>query len=250
MNPDYTHIGVGYANSSGGYRHYWVQMFTGVRGGSTTTDTSKPDTSKPDDTTTTTPDTPNPSNPSNPSGQEKQVERILFSTPIVTTYPNHQYIVTLVDQNSRTIQDGITWLNESPDLISFDESRFMVNSKGQTGTAYLTAQYQGKIARLTIRIMESKDKVGLSTLSTTMNVGETRSTILYIYDFSKFYGQDYTCTWSVDDPSIVSLEESTYDGDPSVRFTALKVGDAKITCRVTGADGSIAEEYCFVHVLG
>ncbi|MCI9394399.1 MAG: hypothetical protein HFF35_06565, partial [Oscillospiraceae bacterium] len=192
----------------------------------------------------------NPSNPSNPSGQEKQVERILFSTPIVTTYPNHQYIVTLVDQNSRTIQDGITWLNESPDLISFDESRFMVNSKGQTGTAYLTAQYQGKIARLTIRIMESKDKVGLSTLSTTMNVGETRSTILYIYDFSKFYGQDYTCTWSVDDPSIVSLEESTYDGDPSVRFTALKVGDAKITCRVTGADGSIAEEYCFVHVLG
>ena len=120
----------------------------------------------------------------------------------------------------------------------------MVNSKGQTGTAYLTAQYQGKIARLTIRIMESKDKVGLSTLSTTMNVGETRSTILYIYDFSKFYGQDYTCTWSVDDPSIVSLEESTYDGDPSVRFTALKVGDAKITCRVTGADGSIAEEYC------
>lgn len=29
LNPDFTHIGVGYASSSGGYRHYWVQMFVG-----------------------------------------------------------------------------------------------------------------------------------------------------------------------------------------------------------------------------
>ena len=31
MNPDFTHIGVGYIQTNGGYRHYWVQMFTGKR---------------------------------------------------------------------------------------------------------------------------------------------------------------------------------------------------------------------------
>lgn len=29
LNPNYTHLGVGYVNTPGGYRHYWVQMFVG-----------------------------------------------------------------------------------------------------------------------------------------------------------------------------------------------------------------------------
>lgn len=29
LNPDFTHIGVGYFNAPGGYHHYWVQMFVG-----------------------------------------------------------------------------------------------------------------------------------------------------------------------------------------------------------------------------
>lgn len=33
LNPNFTHIGVGYAYEPGStYRHYWVQMFTGIRG--------------------------------------------------------------------------------------------------------------------------------------------------------------------------------------------------------------------------
>ena len=32
LNPDFTHIGVGYIQGGGGYGHYWVQLFVGVRG--------------------------------------------------------------------------------------------------------------------------------------------------------------------------------------------------------------------------
>lgn len=32
LNKDYTHIGVGYVSSPGGYHHYWVQMFVGKQG--------------------------------------------------------------------------------------------------------------------------------------------------------------------------------------------------------------------------
>ncbi len=32
LDPDFTHIGVGYASSNSGYRHYWVQMFVGRSG--------------------------------------------------------------------------------------------------------------------------------------------------------------------------------------------------------------------------
>ncbi|MCI8478875.1 MAG: hypothetical protein HFE97_11200 [Oscillospiraceae bacterium] len=47
LNPNYTHIGVGYASSSSGYRHYWVQMFVGTK--------QVPDTPTPTPTATHTP---------------------------------------------------------------------------------------------------------------------------------------------------------------------------------------------------
>ena len=55
--------------------------------------------------------------------------------------------------------------------------------------------------------------------------------------------------WSVDDPSVLTLDERvSSQGNPSVHFQAMKAGDARITCQVTMADGSSAEAYCFVHV--
>ena len=100
-----------------------------------------------------------------------------------------------------------------------------------------------------MRIIPTADQIDLSCLSTTMSVDGYGSTELYVFSTSRFYNQDCTVTWTVDDPSILTLEERTSSaGNPSVRFQARRTGDACITCRVTMADGSTAEEYCFAHV--
>ena len=54
--------------------------------------------------------------------------------------------------------------------------------------------------------------------------------------------------WSVDRPDILTLEETTINGNYAVRFTANRLGDAVITCHVTLPDGSSTEAYCCVSV--
>lgn len=68
-----------------------------------------------------------------------------------------------------------------------------------------------------------------------------------MFSTSKYCGQDYTVSWSVNDPSVLALE--TVAGDTSrVRFTGKRAGDAYVVCRVSLPDGSTAEERCYVHV--
>lgn len=74
-------------------------------------------------------------------------------------------------------------------------------------------------------------------------------TQLYVYEsWGKEHG-GYTITWSVDDPYVLSLKETEVNGLPAVSFQGLHVGNAKITCRVTCADGTAAEAYCYVTVI-
>ena len=239
LNAKFTHIGVGYQHSAGStYGHYWVQMFTGTSSvpDSPGTGTQPPSTQKPD---TQKPDTQLPS-----SGEGG----ILFSCPTITLYPGGTYSLSVLEHNMRSAS-GVTWSNESPDLLRLNGNGSSVTALAERGTGYLTASRNGETIRLTVRIIPTADQIALSCLSTTMSVDGYGSTELYVFSTSRFYNQDCTVTWTVDDPSILTLEERTSSaGNPSVRFQARRTGDACITCRVTMADGSTAEEYCFAHV--
>ena len=244
LNAKFTHIGVGYQHSAGStYGHYWVQMFTGTSSvpdspgtGTQTPSTQPPSTQKPD---TQKPDTQLPS-----SGEGG----ILFSCPTITLYPGGTYSLSVLEHNMRSAS-GVTWSNESPDLLRLNGNGSSVTALAERGTGYLTASRNGETIRLTVRIIPTADQIALSCLSTTMSVDGYGSTELYVFSTSRFYNQDCTVTWTVDDPSILTLEERTSSaGNPSVRFQARRTGDACITCRVTMADGSTAEEYCFAHV--
>lgn len=242
LNAKFTHIGVGYQHSAGStYGHYWVQMFTGTNAvpdspgtGTQTPSTQKPETAPPQ----TTPTQP----PSSGEGG------ILFSCPTITLYPGGTYSLSVLEHNMRSAS-GVTWSNESPDLLRLNGNGSSVTALAERGTGYLTASRNGETIRLTVRIIPTADQIALSCLSTTMSVDGYGSTELYVFSTSRFYNQDCTVTWTVDDPSILTLEERTSSaGNPSVRFQAHRTGDACITCRVTMADGSTAEEYCFAHV--
>ncbi len=244
LNAKFTHIGVGYQHSAGStYGHYWVQMFTGTNAvpdspgtGTQTPSTQTPSTQKPD---TQKPDTQLPS-----SGEGG----ILFSCPTITLYPGGTYSLSVLEHNMRSAS-GVTWSNESPELLRLNGNGSSVTALAERGTGYLTASRNGETIRLTVRIIPTADQIALSCLSTTMSVDGYGSTELYVFSTSRFYNQDCTVTWTVDDPSILTLEERTSSaGNPSVRFQARRTGDACITCRVTMADGSTAEEYCFAHV--
>ena len=239
LNAKFTHIGVGYQHSAGStYGHYWVQMFTGTSSvpDSPGTGTQPPSTQKPD---TQKPDTQLPS-----SGEGG----ILFSCPTITLHPGGTYSLSVLEHNMRSAS-GVTWANESPELLRLNGNGSSVTALAERGTGYLTASRNGETIRLTVRIIPTADQIALSCLSTTMSVDGYGSTELYVFSTSRFYNQDCTVTWTVDDPSILTLEERTSSaGNPSVRFQARRTGDACITCRVTMADGSTAEEYCFAHV--
>ena len=242
LNAKFTHIGVGYQHSAGStYGHYWVQMFTGTSSvpDSPGTGTQPPSTQKPD----TAPPQTTPTQP--PSSGEGG---ILFSCPTITLYPGGTYSLSVLEHNMRSAS-GVTWSNESPELLRLNGNGSSVTALAERGTGYLTASRNGETIRLTVRIIPTADQIALSCLSTTMSVDGYGSTELYVFSTSRFYNQDCTVTWTVDDPSILTLEERTSSaGNPSVRFQARRTGDACITCRVTMADGSTAEEYCFAHV--
>ena len=249
LNAKFTHIGVGYQHSAGStYGHYWVQMFTGTSSvpdspgtGTQTPSTQTPSTQKPD---TQKPDTQKPDTQLPSSGEGG----ILFSCPTITLYPGGTYSLSVLEHNMRSAS-GVTWANESPELLRLNGNGSSVTALAERGTGYLTASRNGETIRLTVRIIPTADQIALSCLSTTMSVDGYGSTELYVFSTSRFYNQDCTVTWTVDDPSILTLEERTSSaGNPSVRFQARRTGDACITCRVTMADGSTAEEYCFAHV--
>ena len=95
-------------------------------------------------------------------------------------------------------------------------------------------------------------KISLSCIARYNMPSDSFSTTeLYVYSTSEFYGKDYTVSWSVDNPSILDLEEITSkSGNPAVRFYGKGVaGYARITCTVTASDGTSATQYCDVQVV-
>lgn len=69
--------------------------------------------------------------------------------------------------------------------------------------------------------------------------------------WSNAHGTGSTVTWSVDDPSVLSLNVMTrFEAPYWLEFVGEKPGSARITCHVVGGDGYAAEAYCYVTVLG
>ena len=243
LNPKYTHIGVGYCyDATSTYRHNWVQMFVGTNA------TPDGDSAQTPPSTPEKPNTP-PQTPGGAPSVPGETGGLQFSCPIITLDPGNSYMISVLDDAFRLVSDGVTWTNESPELLRLSGDGSSVTAIGSSGTGYLSVSRGGETARLTVRIIPTVNQVTLSCLSTTMSPGGYGTAELYIFSTSRFYGQDCSVAWSVDDPSVLTLDERvSSQGNPSVHFQAMKAGDARITCQVTMADGSSAEAYCFVHV--
>ena len=154
----------------------------------------------------------------------------------------------MTQTNGQPVSGEVTFTNESPNLITFQESSKTLRTGSQTGTAYLSASWGGYTTRVTIHIVETEDQIALSTLGLFMDMDMWCTTKLYVFDTSRFYGQDYTVEWSVDNPQVGRLETLVVDGYEAACLYPLKPGIATITCRVTLPDGTWAEGYCSVYV--
>ena len=155
--------------------------------------------------------------------------------------------MSLVDTDGHRVPaDEVTWISDNPDLFSVSGESLRVSMS--EGTGHLTAQWNGYSDQSEVRVVPLEDQINLSNLSHFTSPGNWGTTKLYVFDTSRFYGQDYTVSWSVDRPDIVSIAEQEVDGYQAVRYTALQYGEALITCRVTLPDGTYAEAFCSVYV--
>lgn len=168
---------------------------------------------------------------------------ITFGAKAITMSPNHsRSSVQVVLKDGSPVTGDVAYTNESPDLFSFQNGS--ISTFGQTGVGYLTASWEGYTAQMEIHILPTEEQVTLSVQALFMNMDMWGTAQLYVFDTSRFYGQDYTVSWSVDDPSVISTEEMVYNGNPALRFYPQKPGEAVITCRVTLPDGTYTESYC------
>ena len=193
-------------------------------------------------------DAPEPEETPGQSGSYTAPE-LAFSLPVMALEEGRSMRITLLDaqRHSITATQGITWTNETPDILSFDERDFSIRSLS-VGTGRLSAAWNGHTASMTVHVVPKGEQLALSALGLFISPGDRASTQLYVFDSTRYYGQNYTIQWSVDHPEILTLEETTINGNPAVRFTANRCGDAVITCRVTLPDGSSTETYCCVGV--
>lgn len=142
----------------------------------------------------------------------------------------------------------LTWVNESPDILQLNEDEPSIYTLRE-GTGYLTVYHNGYSDRMTVYVVPTEDQINLATLAVTTTPNFTGTTQLYVFSSSRFYGQNYTVSWSVDNPSVATIEPYTQDGEHYVRFYTHNFGSALITCRVTLPDGSYAQNYCQVNVF-
>lgn len=171
---------------------------------------------------------------------------IYFTQQTEVLTPGRSAPVGLLNEQAQPANSGIVWTNENPELFSFDSAAMQVTAGEQTGVGHLTAQRDDHTDRMEVRIVPADQQIALSCVSITMAADSRSNTQLYVFDGTAFFGQDYAVTWSVDDESVLSLEEENASG---VTFRAKQLGRALITCQVSLPDGTTGEAYCTVLVL-
>lgn len=185
-----------------------------------------------------------------PTPEAAQPEPGLWVWPSVTNiYPGASYPLTARDPlTGKEITDGtVIWSSQTPELAT-------VSSSGEakltgSGTAYITASWNGYTAQAKFNIIPQEDQVWCSMTASNLVLGGRQSTSLYKSVADKF-GTGYTVEWSVDNPGILSLEPRVNaEGGHSVFFTGLNYGQAVITCTVTWPDGTVRQCYCCIYVI-
>jgi len=223
LNAGFTHVAIGY------YNNCWVQLFVG---------------------TNVNPDDSFDSNDNNSSSSPttQNVQSIQFFPPVVQVRTNGQYFPTVLDQDFREVPSGVTWTNETPDLFTINKRTRVCEIGTETGTGSLIATVNGRTARLIIEIVDSEDKVDLSSTMILSSVGKSQIVQLYIPRNNYFYGQDYTVSWDVQDPNVVQIEEVDTTKNPGIRCTMMNAGTTAVTCTVTLSDGYSTSSSCYIHV--
>ena len=136
----------------------------------------------------------------------------------------------------------ITWSTETPNLINLnpDGSYEVLDSEG---TAYITASWNGYTSRCRIEIVPFRDTISANMVTEATGPGRTSYISLYENSLSRF-GDGYTISWSVDDPSVVKLEPDS--SGLSATAYSLTFGNALITAAVTWPDGSVRQ--CYINI--
>ena len=171
---------------------------------------------------------------------------ITLGSRAIVLSPNNSRggISALFGDGSAVPSGEVTWTNETPDLMTFDAQSGTLRTLGQEGVGYLSASWNGYTDRMEVHIVPTEDQIALSTLSLFMNMDMWCTTKLYVFDTSRFYGQDYTVSWSIDNSDVAWMETLTVDGYEAARIHPVKPGVVLVTCRVTMADGTSSEDYC------
>ena len=115
-----------------------------------------------------------------------------------------------------------------------------------SGTAYLTASWNGYTSSCRIDLVDSEDTVYLGLVSTITHPGEETPVVLNQNTRSEL-GEGAIVTWTVDNPSVVQLEISA-DGF-GVTARSLNVGAAVITCTAVLPDGTSLYNYTNIIVI-
>lgn len=185
-----------------------------------------------------------------PTPEAAQPEPGLWIWPSVTNiYPGATYPLSARDPlTGKEITDGtVIWSSQTPEHAT-------VSSSGKasltgSGTAYITASWNGYTAQAKFNLIPQEDQVWCSMTASNLVLGGRQSTSLYKSVADKF-GTEYTVEWSVDNPDILSLEPRVNaEGEHSVFFTGLNYGQAVITCTVTWPDGTVRQCYCCIYVI-
>lgn len=194
--------------------------------------------------------TPQPQPEPEPEPEPVQAEAGLWIWPTaMNTYSSSSYPLKAVDPlTGKEITDGtVTWSTQTPELAT-------VSSSGEawfsgSGTAYITASWNGYTAQTRVNLIPQDDQIWCSVIATSIELGGQRGTTLY-KEIADRHGTGYTVEWSVDHPDILSLEPSvSAEGEHSVTFTALDYGQAVITCTATWPDGTVRQCYCCAYVI-
>lgn len=227
LNAGFTHMAVGY------YNNCWVQLFV-----STYID--------PDDSFDSNDN--NYGNNTSGSANTQNIQSIQFFPPVVQVRTNGQHFPTVLDQDFREVSSGVTWTNETPDLFTINKRTRVCEIGSEIGTGSLIATVNGRTARLIIEIVDSEDKIDLSSTMILSSVDKSQTIQLYVPRNSYFHGQDYTVSWDVQDPNVVQIEEVDTTRNPGIRCTMMNAGTTSVTCTVTLSDGFSTSTSCYVHV--
>ena len=191
---------------------------------------------------------PEPASEPEPEPAEPSLTGISFEQRAVVIDPyNGYYGITVFDLETGTplLPSEVTYTSESPDLFTVMDYNMGITPTGREGTGYLTASWDGYTTRCRVDVAAEDNAIKLGTSRAFLQPGGY--VVIPLDDGSvSHFGADYTVEWTVDDPSVCSVEPCP-PPYPEVKYAAevrcLDYGVAVVTCTVTWPDGTVRQNY-------